>query len=145
MAQLRTVLEELGLEGEVSPLGRWARVQGERGTVYVAHAAFGEGYYSWCDAPQERTAQPFLDPAEAIQAALQRARQPRSEKPRLNHSACLVSPSCHTENSREPTMTPIIRESVATVRRLVRPAQRMPVPVRVRPADPRYCTEKQGS
>jgi hypothetical protein len=73
MVHLTTVLKELGLEGEVSPLGRWVRLQGERGTVYVAHAAFGEGYYSWCDTPQERTAQPYLDPAEAIQAALQRA------------------------------------------------------------------------
>jgi hypothetical protein len=76
MAQLRTALEELGLEGEVSPLGRWVRLQAERGMVYVAKAAFGEGYYSWCDTPQERAAQPYLDPAEAIQAALERARQP---------------------------------------------------------------------
>jgi hypothetical protein len=59
--------------GEVSPLGRWARLQGEQGTVYVAEAAFGSGYYSWCDTPQQRTAQPYLDPAEAIQAALHRA------------------------------------------------------------------------
>jgi len=73
MAHLGTVLEDLGLEGEVSPLGRWARLQGEQGTVYVAEAAFGSGYYSWCDTPQQRTAQPYLDPAEAIQAALHRA------------------------------------------------------------------------
>ena len=44
MAHLGTVLEDLGLEGEVSPLGRWARLQGEQGTVYVAQAAFGSGY-----------------------------------------------------------------------------------------------------
>ena len=75
MAHLGTVLEDLGLEGEVSPLGRWARLRGERGTVYVAHAAFGSGYYSWCDTPQEHTALPYLDPVEAIQAALQRARR----------------------------------------------------------------------
>src|SRR5205085_5408830 len=41
MAHLGTVLEDLGLEGEVSPLGRWARLQGEEGRVYVADAAFG--------------------------------------------------------------------------------------------------------
>jgi hypothetical protein len=80
MAHLSTVLAELGLEGEVSPLGRWARLPGEQGMVYVAHAAFGEGYYSWCDASPERTAQPYRDATEAIQAALQRARQPRSEQ-----------------------------------------------------------------
>ena len=75
MAQLGRVLEDLGLEGEVSPLGRWVRLQGERGSVYVAEAAFGAGYYSWCDIPQERTALPYLDPVEAIQAVLQRARR----------------------------------------------------------------------
>ena len=52
-----------------------SRLRGERGTVYVAEAAFGSGYYSWCDTPQQRTAQPYLDPAEAIQAALHRARR----------------------------------------------------------------------
>src|SRR5215813_6905362 len=84
MAQLSTVLAALGLQGEISPLGRWARLQGERGTVYVAHAAFGEGTYSWCDTPQERTAHLYLDAAEAIQAALQRARrQVRSAGPGL--------------------------------------------------------------
>jgi hypothetical protein len=77
MAHLGTVLEDLGLEGEVSPLGRWARLRGERGTVYVAHAAFGSGYYSWCDTPQEHTPHPYLDPAEAIQAALRRATHSR--------------------------------------------------------------------
>jgi hypothetical protein len=77
MAHLGTVLEDLGLEGEVSPLGRWARLRGERGTVYVAHAAFGSGYYSWCDTPQEHTPHPYLDPAEAIQAALRRATRSR--------------------------------------------------------------------
>ena len=77
MAHLGTVLEDLGLEGEVSPLGRWARLRGERGTVYVAHAAFGAGYYSWCDTPQEHTAYPYLDPAEAIQAGLLRATRSR--------------------------------------------------------------------
>ena|SRR5437868_1789523 len=74
MAPLNRALQDLGLEGEVSPVGRWARLRGERGTVYVAEAAFGMGYYSWCDVPQERTALPYLDPLEAIQAALYRAR-----------------------------------------------------------------------
>lgn len=75
MTPLGTVLEKLGLEAEISPLGRWARLRGEQGAVYVAAAGFGAGYYSWCDSPQERTAQPYLDPVEAIQAALQRARR----------------------------------------------------------------------
>ena len=75
MAPLGTVLEKLGLEGEISPLGRWVRLQGEHGTVYVARAGFGTGYYSWCDSPQERNALPYLDAVEAIQAALQRARR----------------------------------------------------------------------
>ena len=77
MAHLGTVLEDLGLQGEVSPLGRWVRLRGEQGTVYVAQAAFGVGYYSWCDTPQEHTAYPYLDPAEAIQAGLLRATRSR--------------------------------------------------------------------
>jgi hypothetical protein len=55
------------------PFGRWVRFPGEQGLVYVAEAAFGQGYYTWCDTPHGRTAGPYLDPTAAIQAGLQRA------------------------------------------------------------------------
>jgi hypothetical protein len=73
MTRLVDVIQELGLRGEVSPFGRWVRLRGEQGLVYVAQAAFGQGYYSWCDTPHEHVAEPYLDPVEAIQAGLQRA------------------------------------------------------------------------
>ena len=73
MTRLVDVIQELGLRGEVSPFGRWVRLQGEQGPVYVAQAAFGQGYYSWCDTPHGHAAEPYLDPVEAIQAGLQRA------------------------------------------------------------------------
>ena len=52
---------------------RWVRLRGEQGPVYVAHAAFGQGYYTWCDTAHGHAAEPYLDPVEAIQAGLQRA------------------------------------------------------------------------
>ena len=73
MTRLVDVIQELGLRGEVSPFGRWVRLQGEQGPVYVAQAAFGQGYYTWCDTPHGHAADPYLDPVEAIQAGLQRA------------------------------------------------------------------------
>jgi len=63
----------LGLEGEVSLSGRWLELRGERFTVYVAEAAWGGGYYTWCDGPDRRTVEFYLDPAEAIRNGLRRA------------------------------------------------------------------------
>jgi hypothetical protein len=73
MTRLVDVVQEMGLEAEGSPFGRWVRFRGEQGLVYVAQAAFGQGYYTWCDTPHGRAVEPYLDPAEAIQAGLQRA------------------------------------------------------------------------
>jgi hypothetical protein len=73
MTRLVDVAQEMGLRAEASPFGRWVRFRGEQGLVYVAEAAFGQGYYTWCDTPHERTAEPYLDPTAAIQAGLQRA------------------------------------------------------------------------
>ena len=73
MTRLVDVAQEMGLRAEVSPFGRWVRFRGEQGLVYVAQAAFGQGYYTWCDTPHGRTAEPYLDPMAAIQAGLQRA------------------------------------------------------------------------
>src|SRR5919197_1068398 len=73
MTRLVDAAHEMGLRAEVSPFGRWVRFRGEQGLVYVAEAAFGQGYYTWCDTPHGRTAEPYLDPTAAIQAGLQRA------------------------------------------------------------------------
>src|SRR5438045_3859566 len=73
MTRLVDTVKRMGLDGEISLLGRWVRLQAERCPVYVIEVAGGCGYYTWCDAPGERTTEPYLDPAEAIQAGLQRA------------------------------------------------------------------------
>jgi hypothetical protein len=73
MTRLVDVAQEMGLRAEASPFGRWVRFRGEQGLVYVAEAAFGQGYYTWCDTPHGRTAEPYLDPTAAIQAGLRRA------------------------------------------------------------------------
>jgi hypothetical protein len=54
MTQLTEALHRLGLEGEQSLGGRWVKLPGERCAVYVIEAAYGMGYYTWCDTPQAR-------------------------------------------------------------------------------------------
>ncbi len=71
--RLVEALHELGLHGEVQLSGRWAKLDGERCTVYVVEAAWGVGYYTWCDDPLDRKVEVYHDPVEAIQAALRRA------------------------------------------------------------------------
>lgn len=73
MTQLVDALHALGLEGELSLSNRWARLQGEQCWVYVAEAAWGSGYYTWCDDPNARAVEFYHDPKEAIQAGLRRA------------------------------------------------------------------------
>jgi hypothetical protein len=73
MTRLVDAVKQLGLDGEISLWGRWVRLQGERCPVYVLEVAGGCGYLTWCDDPGARTAETYLDPAEAIQAGLRRA------------------------------------------------------------------------
>jgi hypothetical protein len=95
MTRLVDVAQEMGLRAEASPFGRWVRFRGEQGLVYVAEAAFGQGYYSWCDTPHGRTAEPYLDPTAAIQAGLQRAacRTADEEAPRNTCPITTAPPS----------------------------------------------------
>ena len=80
MTRLVEVVRQMGLDGEISLLGRWVRLRVERCPVYVLEVADGCGYYTWCDAPNERTVEPYLDPAEAIRAGLRRAAHAASQK-----------------------------------------------------------------
>ena len=73
MTRLTEALQTLGLEGEINLSGRWVRIQGGRFSVYVAEADWNAGYYTWCDAREERSVEFYLDPTEAIRAGLQRA------------------------------------------------------------------------
>ena len=73
MTRLIEALEPLGLDGEIALGGRWVKIQGERCAVYVVEAAWGAGYYTWCDDPEERAVQFYADPAAAILAGLRRA------------------------------------------------------------------------
>ena len=74
MTRLVEALRLLSLPGEADLGGRWVKLQGERGAVYVVEAAWGHGYYTWCDVPEERAVERYRDPVEAIQAGLRRAR-----------------------------------------------------------------------
>ncbi len=73
MTRLVEALRSLGLDGEIALSGRWVKLQGERSVVYVVEAAWGAGYYTWCDDREERAVQFYADPAEAVQAGLRRA------------------------------------------------------------------------
>lgn len=73
MTRLVAALHTLGLNGEVAPGDRWAKLQGERCCVFVVEVSWDGGFYSWCDDPQARSVEFFLDPVEAIQAGMSRA------------------------------------------------------------------------
>ncbi len=73
MTGLVAALRALGLDGEIALSGRWVTLQGERCTVYVAEAASGGGYYTWCGAAEARVVEHYLDPIAAIEAGLWRA------------------------------------------------------------------------
>jgi hypothetical protein len=73
VTQLVDALQLLGLGAEVEMEGRWVRLTGDRGAVFVTASAWGESYYTWCDLPDERAVQRFSDPVEAIQTGLRRA------------------------------------------------------------------------
>jgi hypothetical protein len=73
MTRLVAALRALEQEGEIALAGRWVTLRGERCAIYVVEAAWSSGYYTWCDDPEERAVQFYLDPIEAIQAGLRRA------------------------------------------------------------------------
>ena len=77
MTQLVEALRVLGLEGELSLSDRWAKLQGQQCSVYVAEAPWGSGYYTWCDDPEVRSVEFYRDATEAIEAGLRRAAKPK--------------------------------------------------------------------
>ncbi|MGE3601281.1 MAG: hypothetical protein AB7N70_37710, partial [Dehalococcoidia bacterium] len=60
-------------EAHIDLSGCWACLQGERCVVYVIEAPWSAGFFTWCDDPQERAVERYLDPTEAIRAGLRRA------------------------------------------------------------------------
>jgi hypothetical protein len=58
MTRLVDTAQELGLNAEVSPSGRWMRFRGGQRTVNVLEALWGDDYYMWCE------------PLEAVRAGL---------------------------------------------------------------------------
>ncbi|MEP7188848.1 MAG: hypothetical protein ABI901_06650 [Roseiflexaceae bacterium] len=73
MARLIDALDALGLNGEITLSGRWIKIQGERCVIYLVENAWGTSYFSWCDAPCDRTVHVYHDPVEAIEASMRRA------------------------------------------------------------------------
>jgi hypothetical protein len=79
MTRLVDALKKLGLTADVELDGRWIRLNGERGAVFVTASTWGDSYYTWCDLSDERAVRRFNDPVEAIEAGLKRAgRRPAS-------------------------------------------------------------------
>ena len=76
MTQLVAALTALGLTGEVIHAGRWARIPGERGPVYIVAASWDGGYFTWCDVPGAEVVEFYRDPTEAIRVGLARAARP---------------------------------------------------------------------
>jgi hypothetical protein len=70
---LLAALQQLGIRADVELGGRWAAIRGERATVYVIEAGWGDSFYVWCDLPEERAVERYRDPIEAIQTGLRRA------------------------------------------------------------------------
>lgn len=76
MTQLVDALVMLGLTGEITHAGRWARLDGECCPVYVVEASWDRGYFTWCGTPEGRVVEFYRDPTEAIRAGLGRAARP---------------------------------------------------------------------
>jgi len=68
--QLVEAAQQLGLSIETSQSGRWVRLHGQQGDVYVVSAAWGHDYYTWRDEPDAAVSPPYRDPIEALQAGL---------------------------------------------------------------------------
>ena len=73
MTRLVTALRAVGVDGEIALAGHWVKLQGERCAVYVAEAPSRGGYYTWCETPEARVVEYYLDPIAAIEAGLRRA------------------------------------------------------------------------
>lgn len=66
-------LNQMGLDAEVAMDGKWVQIQGERCSVYVVELSRRRGFFTWCDAPDERTVEYHSDPVDAITSGLRRA------------------------------------------------------------------------
>jgi hypothetical protein len=66
-------LQMLHLDGEIALGGHWITLRRDGHAVYVVEAAWGGGYYTWCDDPRERSVESYPDPVTAIRAGLRRA------------------------------------------------------------------------
>ena len=73
MTQVVEACQKRGLAYEQAFEGRWVRLEGERGSVYVIEAEHGKGYYTWCDVKEARTVEFYPDARAAIDAGLRRA------------------------------------------------------------------------
>lgn len=81
MTTLIDTLSAFGLQLEESIDGVWVRVRGRRCAFYIVEAAGGSGYFTWCDAPTDRTVEVYTDCAAAVRAGLRRADQRQPQLP----------------------------------------------------------------
>ena len=91
MTRLSDALHMLGLAAEVELEGRWVKIDGDQGAVFVIEAAWGNGFYVWCAIPEERGVERYTSAIEAIQAGLRRAS--RSPTPPSGSGGSFSSPT----------------------------------------------------
>jgi hypothetical protein len=82
MPRLLEVLRMLGLDADIASSGRLAKIKGQKCAIYVAEAAWGSQYYTWCDDEETRTVELYRTAHEAIEAGLRRAGSGTSEEQR---------------------------------------------------------------
>ena len=76
MSYLGDVLRAMGLSFEESLSGRWVKIQGREGAVYVVEGSWPPSYLTWCDRWDAREVERYRTPEEAIAAGLRRAGGP---------------------------------------------------------------------
>jgi hypothetical protein len=81
MTRLVAAAQDLGLTADVALGGRWIAIHGDRATVYAIEAAWGVGFFVWCDVPGARGVERYADATEAIEAGLRRARHSPDRPP----------------------------------------------------------------
>jgi len=89
MTPLVQALLALNLYAEIDLCGRWVKLQGAQCAVYVAVAAWSDGYVTWSEEGEACVAERYRDPMEAIQVGLRRAARPDGEHNDMGNGGAL--------------------------------------------------------
>jgi hypothetical protein len=81
MSGLGDLLRAMGLSFEESLSGRWVKIRGREGAVYVVEGSRPPSYLTWCERWEAREVERYRTPEEAIAAGLRRAGGPVEAAP----------------------------------------------------------------